>query len=144
MGEIHVHEFMSLDGVIDAPTWTFDYGFDPKMGEAIGGVTARSRGILLGGPRRPRRLEHLVRRAPEQDAPAALRDGADGLAHLRVEAVVERPRGRVDHAVEAHELMYVDLSHVHTSVAMSSVGLRCHREVIGAALRGTQRTAVDL
>jgi dihydrofolate reductase len=45
---IQVHEFMSLDGVIDAPTWTFDYGFDPKMGEAIGVVTARSRGILLG------------------------------------------------------------------------------------------------
>jgi dihydrofolate reductase len=43
-----VHEFISLDGVIDAPTWTFDYGFDPKMGEAIGAVTERSRGILLG------------------------------------------------------------------------------------------------
>jgi dihydrofolate reductase len=39
---------MTLDGVIDAPTWTFDYGFDPKMGEAIGAVTARSGGILLG------------------------------------------------------------------------------------------------
>ena len=48
MGGIHVHEFMSLDGVIDAPTWTFDYGFDPEMAEAIGAVTARSRGILLG------------------------------------------------------------------------------------------------
>jgi len=48
MGAIHVHEFMSLDGVIDAPTWTFDYGFDPKMGEAIGAVTGRSQGILLG------------------------------------------------------------------------------------------------
>ena len=48
MGEIHVHEFMSLDGVIDAPTWTFDYGFLPGMGEAIGAVTGRSRGILLG------------------------------------------------------------------------------------------------
>jgi dihydrofolate reductase len=48
VGAIHVHEFMSLDGVIDAPTWTFDYGFDPKMGEAIAEVTARSRGILLG------------------------------------------------------------------------------------------------
>jgi dihydrofolate reductase len=45
---IHVHEFMSLDGVIDAPTWTFDYGFDPRMGEAIGAVTERSRSILLG------------------------------------------------------------------------------------------------
>ena len=48
MGEIHVHEFMSLDGVIDAPVWTFDYGFDPKMGEAIGAVTERASGILLG------------------------------------------------------------------------------------------------
>jgi dihydrofolate reductase len=45
---IHVHEFMSLDGVIDAPTWTFDYGFDPKMGEVLGELTARSQGILLG------------------------------------------------------------------------------------------------
>jgi dihydrofolate reductase len=48
VGEIHVHEFMSLDGVIDAPTWTFEYGFDPQMGEAIGAVTERSEGILLG------------------------------------------------------------------------------------------------
>jgi dihydrofolate reductase len=48
MGEIHVHEFMSLDGVIDAPVWTFEYGFDPKMGEAIGALTERSGGILLG------------------------------------------------------------------------------------------------
>ncbi len=48
MGAILVHEFMSLDGVIDAPTWTFDYGFDPKMGEALGAVTERCRGILLG------------------------------------------------------------------------------------------------
>jgi dihydrofolate reductase len=48
VGEIHVHEFMTLDGVIDAPSWTFDYGFLPEMGEAIGAVTERSRGILLG------------------------------------------------------------------------------------------------
>src|SRR4051812_40596464 len=48
MGEIHVHEFMSLDGVIDAPTWTFDYGFDPKMGEAIGAFMEKAKGILLG------------------------------------------------------------------------------------------------
>jgi len=48
MGAIHVHEFMSLDGVIDAPTWTFDYGFDPKMGAVLGAVTERCQGILLG------------------------------------------------------------------------------------------------
>src|SRR5262245_20102486 len=48
MGAICVHEFMSLDGVIDSPTWTFDYGYDPKMGEAISAVMDRSQGILLG------------------------------------------------------------------------------------------------
>jgi dihydrofolate reductase len=48
VGAIHVHEFMTLDGVIDAPTWTFDYGFDPKMGEVLGAITGRCRGILLG------------------------------------------------------------------------------------------------
>ena len=48
MGAIHVHEFMSLDGVIDAPTWTFDYGFHPKMGEALSAVMDRCQGILLG------------------------------------------------------------------------------------------------
>jgi dihydrofolate reductase len=48
VGAVHVHEFMSLDGVIDAPTWTFEYGFDPKMGEALAAVTGRSKGILLG------------------------------------------------------------------------------------------------
>ena len=48
MGAICVHEFMSLDGVIDEPTWTFDYGFLPEMEQALGAVTDRSRGILLG------------------------------------------------------------------------------------------------
>jgi dihydrofolate reductase len=48
VGAINVHEFMSLDGVIDAPTWTFDYEFLPEMEESLGAVTARCRGILLG------------------------------------------------------------------------------------------------
>ena len=48
MGKISVHEFISLDGVIDAPTWTFDYPYDPKMGEAIGAVMGSSKAILLG------------------------------------------------------------------------------------------------
>ena len=48
MGAICVHEFMSLDGVIDTPVWTFDYGFDPRMGETLAAVTQRCRGILLG------------------------------------------------------------------------------------------------
>lgn len=48
MGQIHVHEFMTLDGVIDAPMWTMDYGFDDGMGEILGAVTGASTGILLG------------------------------------------------------------------------------------------------
>ena len=48
MGEILVHEFTTLDGVVDAPTWTFDFGFDPKMGETIGALTNRAGAILLG------------------------------------------------------------------------------------------------
>jgi dihydrofolate reductase len=48
VGEIHVHEFMSLDGVVDAPTWTFDYGFLPEMEKSLGAVTDRSQSILLG------------------------------------------------------------------------------------------------
>jgi dihydrofolate reductase len=48
VGRIVVHEFITLDGVIEAPSWTFDYPFDPKMGEAIGAVMGSSKAILLG------------------------------------------------------------------------------------------------
>jgi dihydrofolate reductase len=48
VGEIHAHEFMSLDGVVDAPTWTFDYGFTPEMEKTLGALTDRCRAILLG------------------------------------------------------------------------------------------------
>jgi dihydrofolate reductase len=43
-----VHEFITLDGVIDDPKWTFAFGFEPKMGEAIKAITDRSDAILLG------------------------------------------------------------------------------------------------
>jgi dihydrofolate reductase len=48
MGAIRVHEFISLDSVIDTPSWTFQFGFDARMGEAIGRITMSSDGILLG------------------------------------------------------------------------------------------------
>ena len=48
MGIIAVHEFMTLDGVIDTPSWTADYPFDPKMGEAIAGIMGTGGAILLG------------------------------------------------------------------------------------------------
>ena len=58
MGTIKVHEFLSLDGVFEDPRWTFDFPFDPKMGETIGGLMGSSKAILLG------------RRTYEQFAPA--------------------------------------------------------------------------
>jgi dihydrofolate reductase len=48
MGKLAVHEFITLDGVFEQPTWTFDYPFDPKMGETIGGLMGSSPSILLG------------------------------------------------------------------------------------------------
>ena len=48
MGRILVHEFMSLDGVIDAPMWTFEYGFTDEMSAVLSGVMEPCRGILLG------------------------------------------------------------------------------------------------
>jgi len=48
MAAINVHEFLTLDGVVDAPTWTFDYGFVPEMEKTLASVTSRCRGILLG------------------------------------------------------------------------------------------------
>ncbi len=48
MGKIAVHEFITLDGVIEDPRWTMDYPFDPKMGEAIGGIMGAAKGLLLG------------------------------------------------------------------------------------------------
>ena len=48
MGTIRVHEFTSLDGVIDNPAWTFDFGFDPAMGQDIGNLMSSCDAILLG------------------------------------------------------------------------------------------------
>jgi len=48
MGTIAVHEFITLDGVIDEPAWTFDYPLDPKMGDAVAAIMGASKAILLG------------------------------------------------------------------------------------------------
>lgn len=48
MGAIGVHEFISLDGVYENPSWTFPYGFDEQMGVTLGGITGKSTAILLG------------------------------------------------------------------------------------------------
>jgi len=48
VGTIAVHEFITLDGVIEAPSWSFDYPYDPAMGDAIGQIMGSSEAILLG------------------------------------------------------------------------------------------------
>ena len=53
MGTIAVHEFITLDGVIEAPSWSFDYPYDPAMGEAIGQIMGSRRGDPAGMPHLP-------------------------------------------------------------------------------------------
>jgi dihydrofolate reductase len=48
MGAIKVHEFIAMDGVFEDPSWTFEFGFDPRMGDAIGAIIGTCRALLLG------------------------------------------------------------------------------------------------
>jgi dihydrofolate reductase len=48
VSKILVHEFITLDGVIEEPSWTMDYDFDPKMGDAINDLMSSSTALLLG------------------------------------------------------------------------------------------------
>jgi dihydrofolate reductase len=45
---IAVHEFISADGVFESPTWTFEFGWDPRMGETLAAITDAASTILLG------------------------------------------------------------------------------------------------
>ena len=48
MAKIKAHEFVSVDGVYESPSWTMEFEFDPKMGEAIAAVVGSCKGLLLG------------------------------------------------------------------------------------------------
>ena len=48
MGAIRVHEFTTVDGVVDTPTWTVAHGFPDDLAASIGALTAPATGILLG------------------------------------------------------------------------------------------------
>jgi len=48
MGAITVHEFTTVDGVVDVPMWTMEYGFSDDLAASIGGLTGSASGILLG------------------------------------------------------------------------------------------------
>ena len=92
MGDIAVHEFISLDGVFEDPSWTFDYGFLPKMGDAMGAITD----AVHGDPAGP----HDVR-----DVRAGLVDphgrGRPGRAVLQRHPQVRRRRDRAERGLGA-------------------------------------------
>jgi len=48
MGAIKVHEFTTVDGVVDVPMWTVDYGFPDDLSGSIGTLTGSASAILLG------------------------------------------------------------------------------------------------
>jgi dihydrofolate reductase len=48
MGAIKIHEFTTVDGVVDVPMWTVDYGFPDDLSASIGALTGSASGILLG------------------------------------------------------------------------------------------------
>ena len=48
MGAIKVHEFTTLDGVVDTPMWTVEHGFPDDLAASIGQLTSSSTAILLG------------------------------------------------------------------------------------------------
>jgi dihydrofolate reductase len=48
MGAIKVHEFTTVDGVVDVPMWTMDFGFPDDLSASIGELTGSATGILLG------------------------------------------------------------------------------------------------
>ena len=50
MGSIRVHEFITLDGVIDAPTWTVEYGFDPRWARPSPGRWPAARASCSDAP----------------------------------------------------------------------------------------------
>lgn len=48
MGQLHVHEFITVDGVFEDPSFTMPYGFPDRLAEVIGSITGSSKSILLG------------------------------------------------------------------------------------------------
>lgn len=67
MATIRAHEFISLDGVFESPSWTMEVGFDPAMGETIGSLTGDADAILLGRTTYEMFAPAWRERTPEQD-----------------------------------------------------------------------------
>lgn len=48
MGTLRAHEFISLDGVIEMPSWTAEFGFPDDLGAVVDALTSPATAILLG------------------------------------------------------------------------------------------------
>ena len=93
MGKILVHEFVTLDGVIENPSWTFGYPFDPRMGDAIGSIMGSSQAILLG------------RQTYEEFAPAWSGRTAEQEREAAARVKLRFPLGRIGDPVEVAGLV---------------------------------------
>ena len=76
MGTIRVHEFVTLDGVFENPKWSFQFPFDPKMGEAIGQIMGGCSAILLGRRTYQEFAPAWSQRSAEQDPGASFMNGS--------------------------------------------------------------------
>ena len=88
MGAILVHEFITLDGVIENPAWSAPYGFDPKMGEAIAEIMGSSKALLIGRVTYELFAPSWSRRTAEDDPGAPFMN--DSPKHV-VSATLENP-----------------------------------------------------
>jgi dihydrofolate reductase len=86
VGKIGVHEFITLDGVIGDPSWSCDYSFDPKMGEAIGELMGSSEAILLGRRTYQEFAPAWSTRSAEEDPGAPFMNEAPKIRRLRLAA----------------------------------------------------------
>src|SRR5215831_17846358 len=97
-----------------------DRGVVPICGLPGGGddvlgrlVHERRAWIFFGGSGGPGGGELLIGAASQQDRLARSHDFANGLGHLWIERVIERPGRVADNAIQRDELMHTDLAHCH-------------------------------
>jgi dihydrofolate reductase len=48
MGALHVHEFITFDGVIDEPEWSAGYDFDAGMSDTLQSLAGKCTAIIFG------------------------------------------------------------------------------------------------
>ncbi len=139
MGPIGVREFITLDGVIEAPPWTFDYPFDPKKEDALAATMVGSQGIMLGrttpGAGRATPNAHAIASADRRIA----RDAPDPTAHPGSRGSPTRRRARP----ERTHAMSVTLNAYLFFPGNTEEAIAFYQEVFGGHTTITRRGDVD-